>query len=97
MGAQSAGPLVVGVDSSTQSTKTLVVDAETGVVVARGQAPHTVSGGEGKESDPQQWWRALGEALAQCGDAARQASAVSVGGQQHGLVTVFVVAPSSRD
>ncbi|MFE0190012.1 xylulokinase [Streptomyces sp. NPDC058989] len=88
MGAQAAGPLVVGVDSSTQSTKALVVDAETGVVVARGQAPHTVSGGEGRQSDPRQWWRALGEALTQCGDAARQASAVSVGGQQHGLVTL---------
>ncbi|MFG2222833.1 xylulokinase [Streptomyces sp. NPDC048644] len=88
MGAQSAGPLVVGVDSSTQSTKTLVVDADTGVVVARGQAPHTVSGGDGKESDPAQWWRALGEALRQCGAAARQATALSVAGQQHGLVTL---------
>ncbi|ANZ14967.1 Xylulose kinase [Streptomyces noursei ATCC 11455] len=88
MGAQSAGPLVVGVDSSTQSTKTLVVDAETGEVLARGQAPHTVGGGPGKESDPRQWWRALGEALAQCGPAARQASAISVAGQQHGLVTL---------
>ncbi|GGX07849.1 hypothetical protein GCM10010341_31670 [Streptomyces noursei] len=88
MGAQSAGPLVVGVDSSTQSTKTLVVDAETGEVLARGQAPHTVGGAPGKESDPRQWWRALGEALAQCGPAARQASAISVAGQQHGLVTL---------
>ncbi|QHC24347.1 xylulokinase [Streptomyces sp. GS7] len=96
MGAQSAGPLVVGVDSSTQSTKTLVVDAETGEVLARGQAPHTVSGGTGadggepggKESDPEQWWRALGEALDRCGAAARQASAVSVAGQQHGLVAL---------
>ncbi|UZJ33216.1 xylulokinase [Streptomyces endophytica] len=88
MGAQAAGPLVLGVDSSTQSTKTLVVDAETGVVVARGQAPHTVGGGPGKESDPRQWWEALGGALAQCGDAARQVSAVSVAGQQHGLVTL---------
>ncbi|MGV4927701.1 xylulokinase (plasmid) [Streptomyces sp. BHT-5-2] len=87
MGAQAAGPLVVGVDSSTQSTKTLVVDAETGEVLARGQAPHTV-GGPGKESDPRQWWQALGEALARCGPAARQASAVSVAGQQHGLVTL---------
>ncbi|MFF4952322.1 xylulokinase [Streptomyces chattanoogensis] len=88
MGAQSAGPLVAGVDSSTQSTKTLVVDAETGVVVARGHAPHTVSRGERKESDPGQWWRALGEALRQCGDAARQVSALSVAGQQHGLVAL---------
>ncbi|MGW7557036.1 FGGY family carbohydrate kinase, partial [Streptomyces rimosus] len=93
MGTQAAGPLVVGVDSSTQSAKALVVDAATGQVVARGQAPHVVGGGTGpggagKESDPEQWWQALGEALRQCGDAARQAAAVSVAGQQHGLVTL---------
>ncbi|WP_328784395.1 xylulokinase [Streptomyces canus] len=82
------GPLVVGVDTSTQSTKALVVDAATGRVVARGQAPHTVSSGAGRESDPRQWWDALSEALRQCGDAAREAAAVSIGGQQHGLVTL---------
>ncbi|WP_238783289.1 xylulokinase [Streptomyces monomycini] len=98
MSTQAAGPLVVGVDSSTQSAKVLVVDAATGRVVARGQAPHVVTGGTaadgsdlggaGKESDPEQWWSALGAALDQCGDAARQAAAVSVAGQQHGLVTL---------
>ncbi|MEV5883893.1 xylulokinase [Streptomyces sp. NPDC052020] len=82
------GPLVVGVDSSTQSTKALVVDAATGRVVASGQAPHTVSSGACRESDPRQWWDALCEALHQCGDAAREAAAVSIGGQQHGLVTL---------
>ncbi|WP_405909926.1 MULTISPECIES: xylulokinase [unclassified Streptomyces] len=82
------GPLVVGVDSSTQSTKALVVDASTGQVVASGQAPHTVTTGSGRESDPRQWWDALCEALHQCGDAAREAAAVSIGGQQHGLVTL---------
>ncbi|MGP3952900.1 xylulokinase [Streptomyces sp. 7N604] len=87
MGAPE-GPLVVGVDSSTQSTKALVVDAATGAVVARGQAPHQVSGGPGRESDPEQWWSALCRALEQCGPVARGAAAVSVGGQQHGLVTL---------
>ncbi|MGW1027653.1 xylulokinase [Streptomyces sp. NPDC002577] len=82
------GPLVVGVDSSTQSTKALVVDAATGQVVASGQAPHTVTSGAGRESDPEQWWSALCEALRQCGDAAHEAAAVSIGGQQHGLVTL---------
>ncbi|MFF5480341.1 xylulokinase [Streptomyces sp. NPDC012935] len=82
------GPLVVGVDTSTQSTKALVVDASTGQVVASGQAPHTVSSGVGRESDPRQWWDALREALRQCGDAAHEAAAVSIGGQQHGLVTL---------
>ncbi|MEU6116857.1 xylulokinase [Streptomyces sp. NPDC047117] len=88
MSVWGAGPLVVGVDSSTQSTKVLVVDASTGEVAARGQAPHTVTAGPGKESDPEEWWDALGQALEACGDAARQASAVSVAGQQHGLVTL---------
>jgi xylulokinase len=82
------GPLVVGVDSSTQSTKALVVDAASGRIVASGQAPHAVSGGAGRESDPRQWWEALCEALRQCGEAAHEAAAVAVGGQQHGLVTL---------
>src|SRR3954464_13474067 len=82
------GPLVVGVEKSTQSTKALVVDAATGRVVASGQAAHTVSTGAGRESDPRQWWDALREALHQCGEAAHEAAAVSIGGQQHGLVTL---------
>lgn len=82
------GPLVVGVDSSTQSTKVLVVDAATGQVVASGQAPHTVSTGAGRESDPCLWWDALCTALHQCGEAAHEAAAVSIAGQQHGLVTL---------
>ncbi len=86
--AAPEGPLVVGVDSSTQSTKALVVDSATGGVVARGQAAHRVSGGEGRESDPEEWWAALCTALRQCGEAAGRAAAVSVGGQQHGLVTL---------
>ncbi|MFD5428944.1 xylulokinase [Streptomyces sp. NPDC127084] len=83
------GPLVVGVDSSTQSTKVLVVDVATGRTVASGQAPHTVTGeGGARESDPEEWWRALGEALHQCGAPARRAGALAVAGQQHGLVTL---------
>ncbi|MBL3664689.1 xylulokinase [Streptomyces sp. M2CJ-2] len=82
------GPLVVGVDTSTQSTKALVVDVATGRVVASGQAPHTVTSGAGRESDPRQWWDALCEALRQCGQAAHEVAAVSIGGQQHGLVTL---------
>ncbi|MDT0347112.1 xylulokinase [Streptomyces litchfieldiae] len=80
------GPLVIGVDSSTQSTKALVVDAATGTVVARGQAPHVVTAEH--DSDPEQWWEALSEAVAQCGPAAQRAAAVSVAGQQHGLVAL---------
>jgi xylulokinase len=84
--AAPEGPLVIGVDSSTQSTKVLVVDTATGTVVARGQAPHVVTADH--DSDPEQWWQALTDAVEQCGPAARQAAAVSVAGQQHGLVTL---------
>ncbi|MFJ7244679.1 xylulokinase [Kitasatospora sp. NPDC098652] len=79
--------VVIGFDSSTQSTKALAVDIDTGTVLGQGRAPHTVSTGAGRESDPEQWWRALGEAAAATGWADR-AAAVSVAGQQHGLVTL---------
>jgi xylulokinase len=79
--------VVIGIDSSTQSTKALAVDVATGAVLGEGRAAHTVSGGAARESDPREWWRALGEAVAATGYA-DQAAAVSVGGQQHGLVTL---------
>ncbi|KRV46957.1 xylulose kinase [Wenjunlia vitaminophila] len=80
-------PLVIGVDSSTQSATALVVAADTGEVLARGQAPHRVSTGKARESDPDQWWDAMCQALRETG-LAHRAAAVSVAGQQHGLVTL---------
>jgi xylulokinase len=79
--------IVVGVDSSTQSTKTLAVDVDSGAVLGKGTARHTVSSGTGRESDPRQWWDALCKALADT-EHAGQALAVSVAAQQHGLVTL---------
>lgn len=80
--------LVAGVDCSTQATKVLVVDADSGEVVATGRAEHTVTGERGaRETDPRQWWEALGTALAATGRA-REVSALVVAGQQHGLVTL---------
>ena len=78
--------LVAGVDCSTQSTKVVVVDAETGEVVGFGRAEHTVEGSEGvRETDPGVWWQALLSALRQT-NLAGQVDAISVAGQQHGLV-----------
>lgn len=80
------GQLVAGVDCSTQSTKVLVIDTDTGVTLAEGRAEHTVDTGGGKsETDPQVWWDALRAALAQTGRAG-DIDAIAVGGQQHGLV-----------
>lgn len=79
--------VVIGVDSSTQATKALAVDVETGRVLGQGRAAHTVSGGAARESEPEQWWDALADALGQTGYA-DTAAAISIGGQQHGLVAL---------
>lgn len=73
--------LVAGVDSSTQSCKVVVCDAETGRVVREGRAPHP----PGTEVDPTAWLTALEQAVAQAGGW-DDVAAVSVAGQQHGMV-----------
>src|SRR5665648_440951 len=47
--------LVAGVDSSTQSCKVMIRDAETGALVRTGRAAHP----DGTEVDPRHWWDAL--------------------------------------
>lgn len=75
--------LVAGVDSSTQSCKVVVADASTGVVVRAGRAAHP----DGTSVDPAHWWAALQAALDQAGGLS-DVAAVSVGGQQHGMVAL---------
>jgi xylulokinase len=78
--------LVAGVDCSTQSTKVVVIDADTGEQLALGRAQHAVTGSDGaRETHPDVWWDALRSALAETRLAA-EIAAVSVAGQQHGLV-----------
>lgn len=71
--------LVLGIDSSTQSTKALLVDAATGEVVEERRAAHP----DGTEVDPRAWLAAVDEAA---GPLLERAEAVAVGGQQHGMV-----------
>lgn len=75
--------LVAGVDSSTQSCKIVVRDAATGALVREARASHP----DGTEVHPGQWWRALGEAIDAVGGLG-DAAALSVGGQQHGMVVL---------
>jgi xylulokinase len=77
----AAAPLVAGVDSSTQACKVVVRDAATGALVREGRAPHP----DGTEVDPAAWWSALQEAVRAAGGL-DDVAAVSVGGQQHGMV-----------
>ncbi|GAB2460272.1 xylulokinase [Nocardioides hungaricus] len=73
--------LVAGIDSSTQSCKVVVCDAETGELVRSGSAPHP----EGTEVHPDHWWDALQQAAAAAGGL-DDVAAIAVGGQQHGMV-----------
>ncbi len=72
--------LVAGVDTSTQSCKVLVCDPETGALVRMGRATHP----DATAVDPQHWWRAFEEATS--GGLLDDVAALSVGGQQHGMV-----------
>jgi xylulokinase len=75
--------LVAGVDSSTQSCKIVIRDSETGELVRSGSAKHP----EGTEVDPKFWWDAFLEA-AQAAGGLDDVAAISVGGQQHGMVVL---------
>lgn len=76
-------PYVAGVDSSTQSCKVVVWDPAEGRVVREGRAPHP----EGTEVDPEAWWQAF-LAAAEAAGGFKDVRALSVGGQQHGMVVL---------
>ena len=75
-------PLVAGVDSSTQSVKVVVRDADSGELIAQSSAPHP----DGTEVDPHAWESALNDALNQVSD--QKIDAISIAGQQHGMVAL---------
>ncbi|MDF2507999.1 MAG: xylulokinase [Microbacterium sp.] len=84
--------LVLGVDSSTQSCKVVVVDSETGAVVRSGRAPHP----DGTSVDPEEWWGALQAAIAEAGGL-DDVESWAIGGQQHGLVALDAEGRVIRD
>jgi xylulokinase len=73
--------LVAGVDSSTQSVKVVVRDADTGELVREARGAHP----DGTEVDPAHWWTALEGASAGVLD---DVAALSVSAQQHGMVAL---------
>ena len=74
-------PFVAGVDSSTQSCKIVIYDPASGKIIREGRASHP----EGSEVSPQAWWDAFREAVRAAGGL-DDVWALSVGGQQHGMV-----------
>jgi xylulokinase len=75
--------LVAGIDSSTQSCKVVIRDAETGKLVRQGRASHP----DGTEVHPDAWWTALQQAIEEAGGL-DDVAAASVAGQQHGMVAL---------
>ncbi|HVP10088.1 MAG TPA: xylulokinase [Phycisphaerae bacterium] len=91
----TARDLVIGVDSGTQSTKVVLVDGETGEVVAAASVPHRLIEGLPPghlEQRAEDWFTALEEALqAALADHSadpKHIRAIGVSGQQHGLVAL---------
>src|SRR5258708_38825239 len=85
--------LLIGIDSGTQSTKVVVVDARDGKVIASAAQeydliPNLPPGA--KEQDPQTWREAtasgIRRALRQAKAVAAEVKAIGVSGQQHGFV-----------
>ncbi len=79
-------PVVLGIDSGTQSVKVLVVHLETGETIADGRADHRGS----TTQDPEMWWDALVNATRQALAAAGPVNVqgIAVDAQQHGLVAL---------
>ena len=85
--------LLLGIDSGTQSTKVLVIDARNGKVLAEaaqkyGLIPNLPMGA--KEQHPLTWRmataKAIREALKKASASASEIKAMGVSGQQHGFV-----------
>ena len=88
----SSRRLVAGVDTSTQSVKVVVCDLDTGAVVRSGRADHPA----GTEVSAASWLTAYREATADPG-LLSGVEAISVGGQQHGMVTLGAAGELVRD
>lgn len=84
--------LVAGVDSSTQSVKVVIRDADSGELVRSGRARHPA----GTEVHPEHWYAALQQAIAEAGGLA-DVAALAVAGQQHGMVALDSEGQAVRD
>ncbi len=85
--------LIIGIDSGTQSTKALVVDANTGEALAAGSQAYDLIQGlpaGAKEQHPHTWHEAtassIRQALDKAGASGSEVVAIGISGQQHGFV-----------
>ncbi|MEM7014502.1 MAG: xylulokinase [Verrucomicrobiota bacterium] len=87
--------LFLGIDSGTQSTKTVVLDLETGKIIAQASESYDLIDGlpDGHlEQNPQDWIDATQNTISSCvqqiGDRKSEVRGIGVSGQQHGCVTL---------
>ncbi len=77
-------PVLLGIDSGTQSTKALAIDAETGTIIAEGRGAHSGN----SVQDPAEWWAALKSAVAPIAQLDLDIQGMAISGQQHGCVLI---------
>ena len=77
--------LVIGIDSSTQSCKIEVRDPDSGALVHSASASHPPTVPPRSEQAPDAWWHAMSSLLDGHAD---DVGAISVAGQQHGMVVL---------
>ncbi|MER6477305.1 FGGY family carbohydrate kinase [Streptomyces filamentosus] len=75
--------IVAGLDSSSDATRIVVCDTDTGAVLRQGHAPHPVDP-KATDVDPQSWLLSLGEAAT--GGLLEGVEAIGVSAQAHGVV-----------
>ena len=87
--------IFIGIDSGTQSTKALALDAETGEILASSQEAYDILGSLPNghmEQDPCNWINAVRNVIGSCVDALGERKleikGIGVSGQQHGLVVL---------
>ena len=85
----------IGIDSGTQSTKSVVLDFETGEIVAQASQPYDLISdlpAGHLEQHPSDWIDAVKNTVASCldqlGDRRAEVRGIGVSGQQHGLVVL---------
>src|SRR5512142_2867753 len=90
-GGRMAKQYFLGIDTSTTSSKALLIDEE-GKVVAVASSPHTLQTPKPlwSEQDPREWWQAVSasikQVLKETGVGPDAVAAVGLTGQMHGLV-----------
>jgi xylulokinase len=87
--------LTLGLDSGTQSTKCIVLDVQTGDILAQASEKYALIDGLPAghlEQHPADWIRAVEatveDCLQQVGERRKEIRAIGVSGQQHGLVAL---------